>query len=239
MDNVCLKVNNLVSTYSNFRISHITFKLNSGDILGLVGRSGSGKSTLIKTLVGLKSYKSGKISFLFNDNKINYKKVIGYSPQDNSLFPYLTLEENVITFGKLYGLSSKQIKERMTYLLNRLDLRYSRHKKINELSGGMQKRADLAVTLIHDPKIIVLDEPFNGLDISLQKFIWELLVEFSKEGKIIIISSHLLADVQRKCTQFGLVEKGVYYDTKELLNTLKSRGETSLENFLSKLFSRR
>ncbi len=77
MDNVCLKVNNLVSTYSNFRISHITFKLNSGDILGLVGRSGSGKSTLIKTLVGLKSYKSGKIAFLFNDNKINYKKVIG------------------------------------------------------------------------------------------------------------------------------------------------------------------
>ncbi len=171
--------------------------------------------------------------------KPEFLKPIDRSPQDNSLFPYLTLEENVITFGKLYGLSSKQIKERMNYLLNRLDLRYSRHKKINELSGGMQKRADLAVTLIHDPKIIVLDEPFNGLDISLQKFIWELLVEFSKEGKIIIISSHLLADIQKRCTQIGLVEKGIYYDTKELLNTLKSRGETSLESFLSQLFSRR
>tara|TARA_Y100000031_G_C8156711_1_gene354939 strand:+ start:148 stop:867 length:720 start_codon:yes stop_codon:yes gene_type:complete len=239
MGDICLKVNNLVSSYRNFKISHITFDLKNGDILGLVGRSGSGKSTLIKTLIGLKKLNAGKINFFLNANKINYKSVLGYSPQENSLFPFLTLEENILTFARLHGMKTKDIKERMKYLLARLDLKYSKSKKINELSGGMKKRADLAVTLIHDPQIIILDEPFNGLDISLQRFIWELLKEFAEQGKIIIISSHMLSDIQKNCTQIGLIEKGTYYDTNELVKGLKSKGETSLEVFLDRLFSRR
>jgi len=176
----------------------------------------------------IKAYKDNKLTII--------KNLIGYSPQGNSLFPFLTLQENLVTFGKLVKLPRRDIDENIQQLLHRLDLEKARNKKIVELSGGMQKRADIAATLMASPSIILLDEPFAGLDISLQKFIWELIKDLAGQGRIIILSSHLLSDVQHNCNKMGLVEKSKFYNTSEIQELLFSKHEISLESALEKMF---
>lgn len=220
-----------------FSITGISFLLHSGDIMGVIGRSGSGKSTIIKAIVGAIHTYDGKIELLDDTKIIDINESLGYSPQDNALYPLLTLEENIYTFGRLYGMKNTDIKVRMDMLLGRLGLANSKNKLITQLSGGMQKRADLACALIHDPKVIVLDEPFNGIDISLQMFIWNFITELSAAGKIIIISSHMLEDLQKHCNQFGLIEQGAYYDTIQIAKYFRDSKEKNLESFLTKVFS--
>ncbi len=237
MDKIYLRVEDLLVSLGSFSVSNVSFDLKSGDILGLVGRSGSGKSTIIKALVGLIKPKVGKISSYYNDMVAPVSYMIGYSPQENALYPHLTLEENLFLFGELYKIEGSVITKRMNFLLKRLDLLESKHKRITQLSGGMRKRADLAVTLIHSPGIIILDEPFNGLDVSLQRFIWTLIKELAKEGKIIIISSHMLMDIQKNCNQIGLVENGQFYNNHRIMHALNSSRQ-KLEPFLESLFAR-
>jgi len=237
MDNIRFSVENLRVAYKTFSLGYINFKLKSGDILGLVGRSGSGKSTLIKALIGEKKQKHGTISIDVGGFPVDIKSVLGYSPQDNALFPYLTVEENLKLFAKLHKIKRTEYEERKGHILHQLNLDHHQKKKITELSGGMKKRADLAVALIHDPKILILDEPFSGLDISLQKFFWNLIQELSKEGKIIIVSSHLLGDIQKNCNEFGLVHDESYYDTKQIKKTLKKGYD--LEKYLEQIFEQK
>ncbi len=235
--NYCvLEVRNLSIKIGKFSVSNISLSLRNGDILGLVGRSGSGKSTLIKAILGKIRITDGGIDFSIDGKKTSLNKSVGYSPQDNSLFPLLTLEENLYTFGKLYGLSKQQIDTNMRPIIRMLDLEKHIKKRIIEMSGGMQKRADIAITLIHNPDVIILDEPFNGLDISLQKFIWQKLKDLAASGKIIIICSHILGDIQKYCNTFGLVESGKYYDSAHIQEVLK-KSKLKLEDYLEQLFT--
>lgn len=234
-DNLTLLIENLQLSYKNFSINNISFSLVAGDILGLVGRSGSGKSTLIKAITGEKKPDKGNVTVTIDGNEISLKKMVGYSPQQNSLYPSLTLEENIYTFGRLMNLDKSMISDTMVSLLKRLDLQKSKEKKIIQLSGGMQKRADLAVTLIHDPRIIILDEPFTGLDISIQAFIWDFLLELSKRGKIVIVTSHHLEDIQKRCNKFALVSRGTFYNNEQITKLLNHE-KTNLKDFLEKLF---
>lgn len=231
-----IDIKDMTTGYKQFIIENVTFSVQSGDIFGLLGRSGSGKSTILNTLICELHPKSGSYQTYLDENKVEQKILIGYSPQKNALYPFLTIQENLETFGQLYSIPKKELRERIEKLLSRLDLSLHKNKKITQLSGGMEKRVDLAVALIHNPSIIILDEPFNGLDISLQKFIWELLQELAKEGKIIIITSHLLADVQKYCTKFGLVENGKFYPHEALRTAIQQDG--NLQAFLERLFRR-
>ncbi len=237
MEKVCLSASNITTSYKKFSVSNINFNLCSGDIMGFVGRSGSGKSTIMKTLLGFKTYDSGNIELIKNNNPVEIKLMIGYSPQDNSLFPYLTLKENLFTFGRLNGVKKEQIEKRTVELLKRLGLTGHENKKIMDFSGGMRKRADLAITLIHEPSIIILDEPFNGLDISLQSFIWKLVKDLSKQGKIIIISSHMIQDIQKYCNKIGLIENGIFYDNSEVNTLINKLKQKTLCQFLENVFA--
>jgi ABC-type multidrug transport system ATPase subunit len=236
MPTTILRLDRFSVAQGKFTLAQASFELKSGDIMGLVGRSGSGKSTLLKGMLGRAKILAGTVS-LMGETPIGLRDVVGYSPQENSLYPFLTLQENMFTFGALYGLDHATILDRMFALVKRLDLQGHEHKRIFEMSGGMQKRADLAVTLIHNPRVILLDEPFNGLDISLQRFIWQFLHDLASEGKIIIVSSHLLADIQKNCNQFGLVERGYFYGTDVIMRYLKANKTTSLEDFLQNVFT--
>lgn len=231
-----LELDDVNTGYGRFKLNNINFKLNKGDILGLMGRSGSGKSTLMQTIVGLKRQNSGRILINGKQN-LRALSSIGYSPQKNALYPHLSVMENILTFGRLHGMKDSDIVERATNLLGRLNLTSSSDKRISHLSGGMEKRADLVVTLIHNPDIIILDEPFNGLDISLQKFIWEFLKETAKEGKAVVLSSHILHDIQKNCNQVGLIDNGKYYSTSQLKRYIESKPGSSLEQFLEEVFS--
>jgi ABC-2 type transport system ATP-binding protein len=230
-------LDDLSTSYRRFEISGVSLNLKQGDIFGLIGASGSGKSTLIKAILRLKKLNSGKITFFKDGEEQNLVKNIGYSPQENALFPFLTVRENIYTFGKLYNVSSLTIKARSDILLKRLNLSSSLDKKILELSGGMKKRLDLLISLIHDPNVLILDEPFNGLDISLQKFIWNLIKELSSEGKIIIISSHIIEDIEKNCNKIGLIEEGLFFSDEEIREFMYYHKIVNMEDFLEKVFS--
>jgi ABC-2 type transport system ATP-binding protein len=214
----------------SYEIRGITFSLDAGEIFGLIGRSGSGKSTLIRVLVGLDTTTSGVLTHAPG-------VTIGYSPQANALYPYLTVEENLATFAHLCGVNKKDFALRVEPLLQRLDLVHHRYRQIRELSGGMQKRVDIAIALIHEPKVIVLDEPFNGLDIALQRFIWDFLKELALNGRAIIVTSHLLGDIQKNCTELGLIENRSFYTDERIKEGLRQSKQQSLEHFLDGVFS--
>lgn len=230
MEEISLKVSNVTTSYKTFSLKNINFSLKSGQIMGVIGKSGSGKSTLVNTIVGLKKLDKGEINFYIGDEAVPINKYMGYSSQGNSLFPYLTLKENIITFGKLRRLKKSDILTKMDGLLRTLKLNDAKNKKIIELSGGMAKRADIVVALLHNPKIVILDEPFSGLDFSLIKFIWKILYVLAKQGKIIIVSSHFLNYIQKSCTSVGFISDGSFYDSKEVKSMMKKRDLSSLED---------
>ena len=230
-------VNKLETSYPTASVKKITFKLKDGDLLGIIGPSGSGKSMLLETIVGLKKQDLGELT-VTNDEKeiVQLKSIIGYSPQKNALYRLLTVRENFLFFGRLYGLKKKTIVERMNTLLKQVGLQGADKKRIYQLSVGMQKRADIAITLLHKPKIIVLDEPFSGLDISLCRFLWTILKKLAKKGHIVILTSHRIEDVQKYCNQIGLVYDSKYHPTKQVHEAMKKNGRRSLTHYIEQLF---
>lgn len=236
MIDVELNVKDVITKYKSFTLSNVSFDLKSGDVMGLVGRSGSGKSTIIKTLLGFKKQESGTISFIDAGIPLDFRKFVGYSPQENSLYEYLTLDENLKIFADLYGVNKVDFEKMSTFLLTKLKLLNHRKKKISDFSGGMQKRADLAVSLIHNPPVLILDEPFNGLDISIQKFIWDIVKDLSKQGRIIIVSSHIITDIMINCNKIGLVDRNTFYTTETINKKIKTTNSKNLVDFLGRLF---
>lgn len=236
MEKVELNIENLgFSNDKYFKINNIDFDLKNGDIFGLIGPSGCGKSSLINVILGLKNKTKGRIISRIDGKTVDIRSIIGYSPQSNSLFFNLTLEENIKIFGKLSGINSKDLKINSEKLLKKLSLENAVDKKISELSGGMKKRADIACALIHAPKIIILDEPFVGLDLNLRIFLWEIIVSFSKNGRIIIITSHMLDDIQKYCNKIGLILKKEYYDTDKIHQMMKTNHTSTIESFIQKI----
>ncbi|MFT4312717.1 MAG: ABC transporter ATP-binding protein [Candidatus Woesearchaeota archaeon] len=231
-----LVVRDCVFKQGSFQLKHINLTLTSGDILGLMGLSGAGKSTFIKGLIGELSLTSGTVSLIKNNKSFQLRTNVGYSPQQNSLYSHLTVEENILLFGRLLSVNKSALKRRMNWLLSRLDLNGARHKRVTQLSGGMAKRVDIVVSLIHNPDVVIFDEPFNGIDVSLQLFVWDIISYLSKEGKIVIISSHLLSDLAKHCSQLGLVHEGTFYDDFRIRLSLKESGLHNLESFLHALF---
>lgn len=236
MSETTLSISNVSSSYDGFSLSDVDFNLKSGDIMALVGKSGSGKSTLIKTILGLKRHENGSIWAEVDEKEKKIKKISGYSPQDNSLYPFMTIQENLKSFGRLRGVKKQKIEEKSEELLKELQIYEDRDKKISSLSGGMKKRADLACCLLHDPKIVFLDEPYSGIDPPQRKIIWENLSEIADEGKIVILTSHLLKEVSSHCNKYGLIYEGQFYRSSKIQEIMRETEYNDLEKFLNDVF---
>lgn len=231
-----LEVSDMDTGYDGFRIHEVDFRLTSGDIMALVGKSGSGKSTLIKTLLGIKQPDKGEITVLVDGMEHDLRDRTGYSSQANSLYDSLTVAENLRTFGKMRDLSTAEIEERMDDILENLGISDAKDKRVDQLSGGMAKRADIAVSTIHDPDIIVFDEPFTGIDPPQRKVIWESIERMAEEDKVIIVTSHLLRTLSERCNRYGLLYSGKFYDTDRIEEIMQNQGYRDVENFLEAAF---
>ncbi|PIN78596.1 hypothetical protein COV16_05715 [Candidatus Woesearchaeota archaeon CG10_big_fil_rev_8_21_14_0_10_34_8] len=192
-------------------IRNLSLSIHEKEVFGIIGRSGSGKSTLLKMLIGFYPVDSGKILFRDNDitNKPNIiKQVVGLCTQENSFYPELKVDENLFYYGKLYGMDTKELRKRQRDLLQLVGIYASRNILAGNLSGGMKRRLDFAISLLHNPEILILDEPTTGLDPITEKDVWELIKSLTKKGVSIIVISHMLSFVQKYCDNIGFLSKG-------------------------------
>ncbi len=178
-------------------VDNVSFHINQGEVFGLLGPNGSGKSTSIKVILGLLQPTSGRVAvFGKHPSDVNIKKRIGYLPEESYLYPFLDARETLDYYGKLFQLDSKTRRRRIDELLDMVGLTAVQHRQVREYSKGMQRRIGIAQALINDPDFLILDEPTTGLDPIGTRQIKDLIIELGRRGKSILLSSHLLSDVE-------------------------------------------
>lgn len=190
-------------------VNKATFQVKRGEIFGLLGPNGSGKSTTIKMLLGLLYPSQGVIEVLGRSpREVQVKKRIGYLPEESYLYPYLTSGETLDFFGSLFELSKAERKERTSQLLEMMGLTHARNRVVGEFSKGMARRIGLAQALINDPDFIILDEPTSGLDPIGCRQVKDMIIKLAERGKTILMTSHLLADVEDVCDRIAILYNG-------------------------------
>lgn len=194
-----------------YSLNHFSLDIHEGEIFGLLGPNGAGKSTLISILCGLIDPTSGR----FTINGLNYhnsafeiKKIIGVVPQEYALYPTLTARENLTYFGSMYGIKGNNLKERVEKSLDFLGLLKFADKRIETFSGGMKRRINLIAGILHEPKILFLDEPTVGVDVQSKNAIIDYLQKLNNNGTTIIYTSHHLSEAQHFCTDIAIVDRG-------------------------------
>lgn len=197
-------------------LDNISFEIKGGEALALLGHNGAGKTTLIKILTTLLEPTFGTATVGGLDIKQNQaviKHLVGYTTQDLSLDPNLTVEKTLSLQSMYYGLLSN--KKRIEHLLEVIDLKDNRRATVRHLSGGMKRRLMIAKALVHDPKIVILDEPTVGIDITLKEKILSAIQTLREEGRTIILTTHSFDEVERLCNNITILQNGrqVYFDT--------------------------
>ena len=186
----------------------IDLTIESG-MFGLLGRNGAGKTTLMKLLAALHKKKCGEITVcgvpIEHEKKI--REMTGYLPQDFSIYPSMTVDESLEYLGILSGMKKEDIRKRRDMLITRVNLNQQRRKKIKELSGGMKRRLGIAQALLHDPKILIVDEPTAGLDPEERIRFRNLLTEVA-ENRIVILSTHIVGDIEASCENLAVMNEG-------------------------------
>jgi ABC-2 type transport system ATP-binding protein len=211
-------------------VQSLNLDIKQGEIFGLLGPNGSGKSTTIKMMLGLLKPTSGKIAlFGHSPRNTEIKNKIGFLPEESYLYPFLTAEEALHFFGGLFGLSLGVRKNRVEELIKLVGLEHARHRRLGEFSKGMARRIGFAQALIGDPQLLILDEPTTGLDPIGILEIKELILELKKKGKTILISSHLLSEVQDVCDRVCILYGGKVCSYGELDELLVKKEKTNIE----------
>ena len=213
-NNLSICINKLNKFYGKKQILFdISLNIPRGSIYGLLGPSGCGKTTLVKTIAGIASKSSGEITLL--GEKVPSRKLlsnIGYMSQAAALYPTITAYENLKFFGSLYNIKKGELEDRIACVANIVNLSEDLKKKVHAFSGGMKQRLSLAIALLPNPKILILDEPTVGIDPVLRKSIWTELKSLSNSGITILITTHIM-DEAIKCDYLAMMRKGVILAT--------------------------
>ena len=190
-------------------VNDIDFEIRQGEVVGLLGPNGSGKSTTVKMLLGLLYPTGGKLTvFGKSPRAVETKREIGYLPEESYLYKYLTAEETLDFFGSLFNLSKEDRKRRIDQLLDMVGLAHARRRRVGEFSKGMARRIGIAQAMINDPSFLILDEPTSGLDPIGCREVKDLILELKKRGKTVLVTSHLLSDVEDICDRVIILYGG-------------------------------
>ena len=190
-------------------VKDLSLRIEPGEVYGLLGPNGSGKSTTLKIILGLVSPTSGRTEIFGRDSRlVESREAVGFLPENPYFYKYLTGEETLRFFGRLCGLGSAQLKERINELLELVGLTRARKRRLGTYSKGMLQRIGLAQALIHDPRLVVLDEPTAGVDPAGSREIRDLILDLKRRGITVLLSSHLLAQAQEICDRVGILADG-------------------------------
>ena len=207
-----LKIENLKKTYGKIEaLKNINLEIEEGEFFGLLGPNGAGKTTLMNVIIGYLSADSGRI--IFNNSTIStqcssFKNQIGYVPQEISLYQELSAEQNLKIFGKLFKLNDSHLKAKIHEVLELVGLQDRIKDSVKDFSGGMKRRLNIAASLLHDPKLILCDEPTVGVDPQSRNAIFDLLQKLSNEGKTIIYTTHYMEEAERLCDRLAVIDYG-------------------------------
>jgi ABC-2 type transport system ATP-binding protein len=233
--NSCIEVKNIIKKFGDYKaVNKISFKINKGEILGFLGPNGAGKTTTMRMITGYLAADNGSISVFGHDiskNPIIAKEYIGYLPEGAPLYPELSPRMFLEFVGNSRGIRKDSLKNRINYVIKKLHLENVIDQAIDTLSKGFKRRVGLALSIIHDPEILILDEPTDGLDPVQKHEVRQLIKEMAKD-KIIIISTHILEEVEAICSRAIIIAKGkIITDSKpdELFKKHKYHNAVSLE----------
>ena len=233
-----IEVNKLCKIYESGleALKGINLSIPQGSFYGLLGPNGAGKTTTIGIITGLVNITSGKASIMGYDSIKEFRdarRLIGLSPQELNFDVFFSMEELLELQAGYYGLSTKESKERASIMLEQFGLTEKRKSRSRELSGGMKRRIQIAKALVHDPPIVILDEPTAGVDIELRHMLWDYLKKINSEGKTILLTTHYIEEAEQLCETVSIINDGIIIATDSPKNLTHAHGMSGLEITLS------
>jgi len=246
MPNSVLKIEDLTVSYnSGFRkekvaLNNVSFELKKGDILGLLGPNGAGKTTLIKSILNLIQIKNGKV-YIFGKPSFSTdaKRRMGYMPEVANYYWFLTPNEILRMFGRLCGIGAKALSARIGYVLELVGLLADKDRAIKDFSKGMQERLNIAQAILHDPELLILDEPFSGLDPLGRIHARNIFKKLKDEGKTILLSSHELSEAELICDWLCIMKDGAVLKYGPVKTLLAEQAQHSLERYFLSIIGAR
>ena len=233
MEENAIEISGLKKSYGNtLALQKVNLSIKKGEFFGLLGPNGAGKTTTISILTGLVFRDEGSTLVFGEDTVENFRYTrskIGIAAQELSVDWFFSIEKLLYFQAGYYGLSKKDAKESVNSLLKRLGLDKKRNSRLRQLSGGMKRRFQLAKALVHDPDIIILDEPTAGVDVELRRSLWKYLNELHSEGKTILLTTHYIEEAEQLCENIAIIDEGKILkkgSPKELTQELGSSGIT-------------
>ena len=229
MENLGIEIVNLHKKYDDVHaVQGIDLSIKKGEFYGLLGPNGAGKSTTINSITSLVKPTSGNIKILGKDIVSDFRYArsqVGIASQELSNDWFFPLEDLLYYQAGFYGITRKNAKQRIEYILEKLGLYEHRKKKMRMLSGGMKRRLQIAKALVHDPQILILDEPTAGVDVELRHDLWKYLKELHVEGKTILLTTHYIDEAELLCERVGIIDKGklIVEDTVENLKSMVNK----------------
>jgi ABC-2 type transport system ATP-binding protein len=207
-----IHIRHLVKKYGDFTaVDDVSLRVESGEFFGFLGPNGAGKTTTINAIVGLSRPDSGSISIFGYDNRDQWRearRLIGLAPQEYNFDRYLSIRDILIFQAGYFGIRGARVRERADMLLERFGLASKAKQDYMRLSGGMKRRLTLARALIHEPKLLILDEPTAGVDVELRLELWDLLRELNVDGLTIFLTTHYLEEAEELCKTIAIIREG-------------------------------
>ena len=229
-----IEIHQLKKTYESGEeaLKGIDLQIPKGSFYGLLGPNGAGKTTTIGILTGLINKTAGNAEIMGYDTVNQYKKarkLIGLSPQEINLDVFFTIREILIFQAGYYGINKKNAIENVDHYLDKLGLYNKRNSKARELSGGMKRRVQIAKALVHNPPIIILDEPTAGVDIELRHMLWDYLQKINEDGKTILLTTHYIEEAEKLCDNIAIINNGEIVKTDKTKNIINEASNNIIE----------
>jgi len=238
-----VSIEGLTKDYGSVRaVDGLDLVIPKAEVFGLLGPNGSGKTTTINCLTGLLKPTEGTIRVMgldVQEKGPEAREVMGVSPQETAIYPYLTGEENIRLFGELYSVPRKTLDARVDYVLEKLGLLDEARRRVGKYSGGMKRRVSIAMALVTDPKVVLLDEPTVGMDPQARRAVWDFIVELRDRGKTVVLTTHYMEEADELCDEVGIIDHGKLIELGTPENLREKYRARDLEDVFIRLTGRR